>query len=556
MKLKTSYFNATAFWKDITRNAPVWGLYTVFLLIYLSLAGDRRSGTAAVANTIGNGMGMFLFFNAVYALLCAALLFGDLFNSRLCNALHAMPLRREGWFLIHTAAGLCFSFVPNLLFAVAAGILMGPYWTVAMWWLLAASLQFLFFFGLAVFSAMVSGNRFAMVVVYGLVNFLSYLVYYLLEILYLPLLPGVVLTTEIFTLLCPIAHMDASFLNLQKMYEAVWNPAVTGSYRVVREDWLYQAAAAAIGLGLLVLALLLYRKRHLESAGDFVALRPAAPVFLVIYTLTAGVLVQLLCELFGAAGQGILFVGVVLGFFTGKMLLQRTVSVFRPKVFLGFGVLAVLLALTMGLTWLDPAGIAAWMPDVQEVASASVEPGRAGNGGFTIKGSFSVEDSERIEEIISLHRMALEENVERSGDSDMVPLTIRYVMKDGSFHQRTYTIPVDSPGGETFGKMLCRPENVVYCSSWEQFAQRAQAVSLNGGFYILREELPGLAEALRLDAESGALNQSGYYVKDWSSGYQLEYSLGQGRYYLYIFDTCVNTIRWLQAHGYDPEFFY
>ena len=37
MKLKTPYFNPTVLKKDITRFAPVWALYTIFLLIYVIL---------------------------------------------------------------------------------------------------------------------------------------------------------------------------------------------------------------------------------------------------------------------------------------------------------------------------------------------------------------------------------------------------------------------------------------------------------------------------------------------------------------------------------------
>jgi hypothetical protein len=54
----------------------------------------------------------------VYALVCALTLFGDLFNSRMCNAIHALPLRRESWFCTHALTGLCFSVVPNLVFAL------------------------------------------------------------------------------------------------------------------------------------------------------------------------------------------------------------------------------------------------------------------------------------------------------------------------------------------------------------------------------------------------------------------------------------------------------
>ena len=42
MKLKTSSFNLTAFKKDITRFAPLWGAYLIFmLLVMIGISGDR-----------------------------------------------------------------------------------------------------------------------------------------------------------------------------------------------------------------------------------------------------------------------------------------------------------------------------------------------------------------------------------------------------------------------------------------------------------------------------------------------------------------------------------
>ena len=50
------------------------------------------------------------------------------------------------------------------------------------------------------------------------------------------------------------------------------------------------SATAAVGVVFLLLAWLLYRKRPLEKAGDFVAFRPMGAVFLLSYTFILGVL--------------------------------------------------------------------------------------------------------------------------------------------------------------------------------------------------------------------------------------------------------------------------
>ena len=115
MKLRTSFFNPAVLRKDITRFAPLWGLYFVGMLLLCVGGLFREETNLSLASMMGTTIGLFSILNFCYALVCAELLFGDLFNARLCNALHAMPLRRESWFLPHIVSGRLFSIVPNLI---------------------------------------------------------------------------------------------------------------------------------------------------------------------------------------------------------------------------------------------------------------------------------------------------------------------------------------------------------------------------------------------------------------------------------------------------------
>ena len=157
MKLKTSFFDQTVFRKDLLRFAPLWGIYFIGGMMVMLTISDSHSPQYA-ANYVGQTLGLLSIVNLIYAGLAAQLLFGDLFNSRLCNALHAMPLRREGWFFTHVAAGLCFSLIPNALGIFFVMFRLGAYWYVALYWLLAMTMQYLFFFGLAVFSVFCVGS--------------------------------------------------------------------------------------------------------------------------------------------------------------------------------------------------------------------------------------------------------------------------------------------------------------------------------------------------------------------------------------------------------------
>ena len=148
MKSRTWFFNWAVLKKDITRFAPVWGCYTLFLLVFF-LTGIRNDQKELLAATLADTMRDMSIVNLIYGGLCASMLLGDLFQSRMCNALHTMPMRREGWFYTHICAGLLFCLVPNVLAAVFQTVLLGKYFYVAPLWLAATVGQFLFFFGVA-----------------------------------------------------------------------------------------------------------------------------------------------------------------------------------------------------------------------------------------------------------------------------------------------------------------------------------------------------------------------------------------------------------------------
>jgi ABC-2 type transport system permease protein len=177
------------------------------------------------------------------------------------------------------------------------------------------------------------------------------------------------------------------------------------------EGWGYIAICAVVGLGLLGLALVLYRKRKLECAGDFMAIRGIEPVFLTVYTLVVGCVFQMIFGTFTGNDIGLsLFVGLFVGFFTGRMLIKRTVRVFQWKAWGKCGILIGIFLLTLLLTWLDPLGLQKWMPDAEDVISIRVN---ANHGNYGSNGdSFTVEDAEDIEKMLQVHALLIDKGAE------------------------------------------------------------------------------------------------------------------------------------------------
>ena len=509
MKSRISFFDKAVLRKDITRFAPLWAIYLIggLLVIPSSLTGLM---TQFAAKQLASTIAPYSTINMIYAVLCAQLLFGDLFNTRMCNALHAMPLRRETWFLTHVVSGLCFSLVPQIIGAVLEMLLLQEMWFVGLYWLLGMTLEYLFFFGLAVFCVFCVGNRLAMAVVYGIVNFAAMIVYWFVETIYEPLLYGVNISAERFQLFSPVVQMNTNsqmliFERLDK--DAPYNANTRWEFKGMGQGWEYLAICAVIGVVLLIGALLLYRRRKLECAGDFAAVKPLEPIFAVVFPLCVGCVFAM----FGYSYLVFLSAGLIIGWFIGQMLLQRTVKVFKGKVFLKLGILLLALGATLLLTWIDPIGITRWLPEEDQVSVVHIGPGNQ-----IYLGSSSVlelQGTAKIQKVIDEHSSLIA--AKRKSESGMT-MTIQYTMKDGQKIIRTYSVEQGTKEWNSFEKMYSIPEEILGYTDWETFASEIE-VSVNGqiltGYFETKwnldvEEMKSsLLEALKKDCEEGSLPQ-------------------------------------------------
>ena len=542
MKSRTSFFNATVLRKDITRFAPMWGLYLVGMLLICLGGFFANEAVLSLAETMGVTIGYFSIINFCYALICAELLFGDLFNSRLCNALHAMPLRRESWFVHHLVSGIAFSVIPNLIVALCLIPQLGTYWFVSFIWVGGLTLSYLFFFGAAVLSAMCTGSRFAMALVYALINFLSVLVLWLLKFLYEPLLFGIVIKTDGFIFLSPVSYLcmtELNFLNFLDKINAFYNP---------QNGWPYLVWIAVAGVAMLAGALLLYRRRHLESAGDFITVRPLAPVFHVLYTLVAGIVLHLFTYLFGIEESYVfLAVGIAAGFFTGLMLLKRTVRVFKVSTFVGLAVMAAVVFGSMGLAKLDVLGIVNWMPKESSVKTVSV--------GYTYTGiSYSTEDAAEISELLSIHQLILDTRDEADYG---YPIELEYTLNDGSVVSREYTIDHDSKFSEELMPYFSKPECVFDTDDVPALLASVKYVDItdftgNTAAVLLGEDIQGFLNAVIADCEAGLTAQSWNYHDDAGHLGWAEIILPDDKaVHINMWSTFKNTVAWLEAHDID-----
>ena len=434
MKLRTSYFNLTVLKKDLTRFSPVWGLYGIFQVLYVILMwGDESNAVRFAINAADVMMSMGIL-NFLYAGLCAFLLFGDLFSPRMCNMLHAFPMRREGWYLTHLTSGFLFCLLPNLAGALLAALLLQQYAYGAFLWLAVSVLQYLFFFAAAVFATMCSGNAIGGMAIYGLFNFLAALVAWLVVTFYEPMIYGVKINAEQIALYSPVL----GFTNSQYFDFRYSENRASAVFSFQPEDWRFLAIAAAVAVVLLALSLLIYRRRQLESAGDMISLRPVAPVFLVLYTLCVGAVLYFVAEAFSNGLQYVfLLIGFAIGFFTGKMLLEKRVNVFRLKNAAQFGILVAVFVVSVVIAIADPFGVTRYVPEADQVVSVMVSP--YSSDYYISNESCVLTQPEDIERIVAMHA-ELVQTRPQDGESNV---SLRYQTKTGIV-DRSYPVVTGS----------------------------------------------------------------------------------------------------------------
>ena len=574
MRSRTSLFNKTVLLKDITRFCPVWIIFLV--LNILPALGNISSALMTseenyLAAQLAWGTGSWALISFGYAMVCALLLFGDLFKSRMCNALHALPLRRESWFATHVLAGLLFFLVPSALVALICLPFLGQYWFVAPLWLLAVTIMFLFFFALAILCIMLTGGRFAASAVYLLINFFSMLCYWMVETYYAPLLPGLHIRDDVFEWLSPLALLTRNdyFLFEQTEVSLGELTAYPFTFQGLTEQWLYLGIIGILAIALFALALVLYKKRKLECAGNFLAFPKTQPVFLVIFALAVGAMFQTIFNLFDSSIVSMI-IGIVIGSYTGQMLLRRTVRVFDKRSFFWCGSLACALILTLALTEIDPLGLTRWTPEPEQVTSITLSDNYEFEGNMEYSGveyyyeydggvkyyygydkAITVTDPEDIAKIVSVHQRILSQEAYIKPEAIyqynpyLAPVHITYHMADGRDVVRRYYVSSQALYQE-LEPFFSAAQFLLGFSDFNAFASHVGSVSLDGEIiHDGMSEFTSLLEAVWADCKEGTLYQ-GSNNFNYSSGHWITIHTDTDYIELEVFSNSENTLKWIK----------
>ena len=565
MRSATLYFNFTLFRKNLSRFWPIWGLYGFLWLMLLPVNvlvnGEymgRGQARMLPLEYCSGYLGAAVFFSLVFGILAAMAVFSYLYSSRSAGFLHTLPLRREGLFLTNYLSGLAFLIVPNLavfllsvLVEAAFGILV---FSSLFTWLVVTCLLNLFFYSFAVFCAMFTGHILALPAFYGILNILAAGLCFLLQDMasrFLFGFTGAAWMGKAATWLTPILYLGQH--TGIEYGEAGTNSAYFSGLG-------YVFLLALVGVAFAGLALVVYRRRQLESAGDVVSVGWVKPVFqygvAFCCSITLGTLFDNIFSSLLPRSAWILLAWMLLwgafGCFVAAMLLHKSFWVFRP-CWKGCAVFLAVLTAAMCLMELDGFGFERRVPAAAQVERVYLSSVRSYPDDDLRWNTYTLEDPELIGQLVELHQRItqekgwLEEAANHQGNSwsvdeadglqvqteDGVDLSLTYILTDGSIMERSYYLPVTT---ETLtdpnspDAMLQALLNVPGLSEQSYFAglseddrlvdavltavyQDGVSRGLYSEEYLPAEALPELEAAVRADLAAGNLGRR-YLLED------------------------------------------
>ena len=378
---------------------------------------------------------------AVAAVVMAIAVHGWMFRKTSAAYIAALPVTREALLISSLLAGLTLLILPCIIAMLVSLLLYGgagPLWTPYLLCSAAAVvLMNIAFFGLASFCTVFTGNAAVLpalyvIALYGFVG-IEVVTRYIAEFL----LFGVRGTGWELAVLSPVYYFSNNYV---------------GSYSHAIPLTAIYAAAGVILAGL---AVIFFRHRRMEAAGETVAVPALRPLFrwglaavgalgmalLILKTVfdvgaygagnrgtPARVAILLLAMLFGAA----------VGWFGADALMRKTLRVF-DRHWKGLGVFCALLcALVIGCE-LDVFGVERYQPEVDEIGYAAVN-------GWGEYDETRIMQPENIEKLLSLQKdiIANKKAYERQQGPGIFLLTIEYYGTDGKLlARRVYTYTTD-----------------------------------------------------------------------------------------------------------------
>lgn len=477
MKSKISFFNAGLFKSTLRRFWPLWTIHFAGWLLFLPVLtlmnnlGPNKSTDFifAICESAVFASSVVAF---IMAILAAMAVFSFMYSSRSTGLIASLPVRREAIFGSAWLGGVFAVLASNLvialltfLFSLDATINTALAFKAAFTWLGVYSMQFILFYGIASLTAVMTGSIAVLPILYIIFNFLAVGMESIIRLDFSCLIWGMSNGSFdcVLDFLSPLFYMVGSFVpdveyNTPYVADTLGSLLDRECVAVTYSHWLPTVIYCLVGLIFSAAALMVFRKRRMESAGDVVAVRCMHPVFkygvTVCSALCGGLLLYtVLFALFESRSASVfimilsMIIFAFIGYFGAKMLLEKSFHVFRGS-WVGFIVVCCLCAVFTLCCDLDVCGIGAYVPKEGSIKS------------ITVYQRGPVEDPAIIENYRQLHEKIVSykdeyEHIVYSDDTESI--MFEYELKNGRTVSREYTLPMDDENVERYYELANTP---------------------------------------------------------------------------------------------------
>ena len=471
MKCKTSCFNPSLAKNDLRRFWPLpvcsFLMFFVSLVLplyrhlYRAISGqlgyytvDGESPVQIITAYAGTQFVIQTLILAAAALVTALLLFHHLHGKKEIQFYLSLPMRRSGLYLTSTLTGLLMILLPMVLcYGIAVGVCLHFGVTIQpiLQLLAACCLMFLLFYGIAVLSCVLAGQRFGAFLLYAGIHGAAIIIWVGLAQVAACFIPG----------FSASVNPPSWLIWLSPLLKLFSDGTLDPNNRIgLTIPMIY----GAVGLILLVLSGLLYQIRRAETAGDMLSFSVIKIISKIFAALAVGLgsfaLLQILAFPNQSVSFGILMllvlVLIAIGWIAAEMIIQKSFRIFHSRsVLVGCALLVVTAAAMLGAK-ADAFGYIHRLPNSDQVESASISLQYYQGYNYT---TVSPADA------LALHEAALDhlDQLTAYDDRDsMLQFSVSYGLKDGGTMERTYYFDenVAPELKESILTVLDKPENV------------------------------------------------------------------------------------------------
>lgn len=401
----------------------------------------------------GNG---FYIFTCGVAVVSALTGFAFMHSSKKLDVYHSIPIKREKLFLQQYCYGIFYFLIPLLIHVLIClgicagnGVAKGAVIGQAFGFLFVQMLLYLAVYSVAVFSVCLTGNFVISVLGCGVLLFYS---------LILELLKRDLMSTFFETFYSGGYKESIWAFSPIDLYINMVQESDGAEVLMYMEYLGYYGKFILMAVVYTILALILYKKRHTESAGKSMAFTFAEPVVKTMIVFPVSIYSGYLISSIAASSNdfGWFFFGCVFGFVICCPLME---IIFRKDVkavllhplqivFNGALVLIVVLILQF-----DVFGYDTYIPDEDKVESYAVvftELNRIGYGEYETLEEMVIQDNDSLRRLLEhgaqLTRAARTNLTEEVGeDTHYTDMFVKYQLKNGKSVYRSYTINIANP---------------------------------------------------------------------------------------------------------------